>query len=229
MLLVQSSRDRSRNDWADSHGPCSCPYSTSMADTSEQGASTSQQLLYAAKTDSTELCEECLKDAQLDVNATDGLGMTGARQSRPAPCCMHVLMHPLDALSPPLRVRQLSLTMRCRCHELILSPRSACLSVHCSVKSPSPEVLELLLDDERTDVDPQTKLDGDTPLHLAVKLDHPEARTWMVKTLLEAGADPSIRNKYRDKAVDLLPKGKDGDELREELQVAPINTAGPAH
>ena len=87
-----------------------------------------------------------------------------------------------------------------------------------SVKSPSPEVLELLLDDERTDVDSANKLDGDTPLHLAVKLSDEQARSWTVKALLEAGADPSIRNKYRDKAVDLLPKdGAVNDELRDEL------------
>jgi ankyrin repeat protein len=80
-------------------------------------------------------------------------------------------------------------------------------------------VLELLLDDERTDVDPTTKLDGDTPLHLAVKLDDPSARSWMVKTLLEAGADPRIRNKYKDKPVDLLPKHATSDDLREDLYV----------
>lgn len=43
---------------------------------SEEGASTWQQLLYAAKTDSVELCETCLKDAGLEVNKADGLGMT---------------------------------------------------------------------------------------------------------------------------------------------------------
>lgn len=75
-----------------------------------------------------------------------------------------------------------------------------------SVKGPSPEVLELLLDDERLDIDPRNKLDGETPLHLAVKIEDPEARSWTVITLLDAGADPSIQNKHRDKAEELLPK-----------------------
>lgn len=72
-------------------------------------------------------------------------------------------------------------------------------------KGPSPEVLEvgnkdhsshidaddvapqLLLEFEGTDVDPQDKLDGNTPLHYAVQLSHPDARSWTVRSLLDAG------------------------------------------
>ena len=125
-----------------------------------------------------------------------------------------------------------------------------------SVKGPSPEVLEvrrqswrdqvvelthcpqLLLEHDDTDVDPQDKLDGNTPLHYAVRLGHPEARSWMVKTLLEAGtcsrataclhnadatthtgADPNIVNKYKQKPVDFLPKDS---ELRKDLYAGGI-------
>ena len=89
-----------------------------------------------------------------------------------------------------------------------------------SVKGPSPEVLELLLDDERLDVDPRNKLDGETPLHLAVKIEDPQARSWTVITLLDAGADPSIQNKHRDKAEELLPKDS---PLHDDLWVAGCN------
>lgn len=50
-----------------------------------------------------------------------------------------------------------------------------------------------------TDVDLQNRLDGATPLHLAVKLDSPAARQGVIEMLLEAGADP------RQAAFELLP------------------------
>lgn len=46
---------------------------------------------------------------------------------------------------------------------------------------------QLLLEYEKTDVDLQEKRDGDTPLHLAVRIEHEEARKWVVRTLLESG------------------------------------------
>lgn len=49
---------------------------------SDEGASPWQQLLYAAKTDSVELCETCLASEELDINKADGLGMTGALNGR---------------------------------------------------------------------------------------------------------------------------------------------------
>ena len=84
---------------------------------------------------------------------------------------------------------------------------------------PSPEVLELLLDDERLDVDPRNKLDGETPLHLAVRIEDAQARSWTVITLLDAGADPSIQNKHRDRAEELLPKDS---PLHDDLWVAGV-------
>lgn len=47
---------------------------------------------------------------------------------------------------------------------------------------------QLLLEHDGTDVDLQDRLDGNTPLHWAVQLSHPEARAWTVRSLLEAGA-----------------------------------------
>ncbi|KAH8920783.1 hypothetical protein BT69DRAFT_1283696, partial [Atractiella rhizophila] len=67
-------------------------------------------------------------------------------------------------------------------------------------------VLELLLDHDGTDVDPQNKLDKQTPLHLAVqKIDHAQARYGIVEMLLQAGADPRIKDKFNRKPIDLLP------------------------
>lgn len=86
-----------------------------------------------------------------------------------------------------------------------------------SSKAPSPDVLEvsflfrtnrrantkmdlpqLLLDYEKTDVDLQEKRDGDTPLHLAVRIDNEEARNWTVRTLLESGRYPGLPGFLQD-------------------------------
>lgn len=55
---------------------------------------------------------------------------------------------------------------------------------------------QLLLDYEKTDVDLQEKRDGDTPLHLAVRLDHEEARNWVVRTLLESGKGVILTSQF---------------------------------
>lgn len=101
-----------------------------------------EQLLYAAKTDSSELLQSILTGhppEEFNINIQDGLGNT------------------------PL---------------------------HYAVSTPSPTVLEELLDFEGTDVDLVNRLEGATPLHLAVKLSSEEARYGVVEMLLDAGADP---------------------------------------
>lgn len=98
------------------------------------------------------------------------------------------------------------------------------------------------MDFEKTDVDIPEKRDGDTPLHLAVRIQHEEARNWVVRTLLEAGAralidcatisrmlthvliilischlegaDPRIRNKHKELPVESLPADS---PLREDM------------
>ncbi|GAA6031721.1 hypothetical protein JCM8097_001952 [Rhodosporidiobolus ruineniae] len=77
-------------------------------------------------------------------------------------------------------------------------------ALHYAASSPSPDALELLLDFEGTDVDLQNRLEGDTPLHLAVKLENEAARRGVVEMLLEAGADPSIKDRHGRRPQDLL-------------------------
>ncbi len=55
----------------------------------------------------------------------------------------------------------------------------------------STDVLEHILSHEDCDVDPINRIEKATPLHLAVKLEHPELRKHVVDSLLEAGADTS--------------------------------------
>lgn len=59
-----------------------------------------------------------------------------------------------------------------------------------SASTPSPDALSLLLERDDTDVDLQNRLDRFTPLHLAVRLEHEEARAGVTEMLLDAGADP---------------------------------------
>ena len=58
-----------------------------------------------------------------------------------------------------------------------------------SVINGSTDVLEYILSQEGCDVDPINRIDGATPLHLAVLLDHPGLRKHVVESLLDAGAD----------------------------------------
>lgn len=86
----------------------------------------------------------------------------------------------------------------------------------------------MLLDQEGLEVDPFTKIDQDTPLHKAVALSAKEKELGhaVVELLLDAGADPRIRNKHKMKPGDVVDP-RDG-ELREILRKAEykVNAGG---
>ncbi|KAG6897095.1 hypothetical protein C0992_004179, partial [Termitomyces sp. T32_za158] len=69
----------------------------------------------------------------------------------------------------------------------------------------STDVLEHILSCDGCDVDPVNRIEGATPLHLAVRIEHIALRKHIVESLLEAGADTRIKDKNGDEAVDLLP------------------------
>jgi len=77
-------------------------------------------------------------------------------------------------------------------------------ALHYAVTHASSNVLEHILCHEECDVDPVNKLEKATPLHLAVRLEHPVARVYFVEELLTAGADYTIRNKDGQTALDLV-------------------------
>lgn len=56
------------------------------------------------------------------------------------------------------------------------------------VSNQSTDVIEHILCYEGCNVDPINKIEGATPLHLAVKLESRETREYFVKELLDAGA-----------------------------------------
>ena len=81
---------------------------------------------------------------------------------------------------------------------------------------------------EGLEVDPVDRMDGETPLHKAVRFamsggggsgGNWEEGEEVVELLLDAGADPRMRNKGGRRAVDLLgvKPGKGGEALRDVL------------
>ncbi|GAA5835888.1 hypothetical protein JCM9279_002132 [Rhodotorula babjevae] len=95
-------------------------------------------------------------------------------------------------------------------------------ALHYAVSGPSPEVLTLLLDLEPVDVDLQNRLDRATPLHLAVKLENEAARQGVVDMLLEAGADPNLKDRYGRKPAEYLhPDRSEADKaIQQAIRVA---------
>lgn len=122
-----------------------------------------------------------------------------------------VLAHPTVSPSP---------------HTLLNSARDGvgnyCL--HLAAANGSYEVLDLLLDQEGLEVDPVDRMEGDTPLHKAVRfvngLDKGqwEAGAAVVELLLDAGADARVRNKAKLKPAELVDP-RNGD-LRTTLSTA---------
>lgn len=98
-------------------------------------------------------------------------------------------------------------------------------ALHYAVMNLSPNVMELILEQEGADVDLINK-QGQTPLHAAVEIQDSKPRLLITKSLLEAGADPRIRNsKTGQKPIETLMSkigpGNDGasrwDSADEEL------------
>ena len=75
-------------------------------------------------------------------------------------------------------------------------------------------MLDHLLDQEDVEVDPVDRMEGDTPLHKAVRWANAnwdeddrqqrEAGVLLVELLIDAGADARVRNKGKLKAVELV-------------------------
>ncbi|KAI0095191.1 ankyrin repeat-containing domain protein [Irpex rosettiformis] len=78
-------------------------------------------------------------------------------------------------------------------------------ALHYAASLGNTDVLEHILSQDNCDVDPINRLEGATPLHLALKLKDEELRQYVVESLLDAGADTTIKDKEGDTALDLVP------------------------
>jgi len=77
-------------------------------------------------------------------------------------------------------------------------------ALHYAASHGSTGVLEYILTQEECDVDPINYTDKQTPLHLAVRLDDPNLRRDVVESLLDAGANTTIKDKYGSTALDYV-------------------------
>lgn len=86
------------------------------------------------------------------------------------------------------------------------------------------ETLDILLDQEGLEIDEQSRLEGDTPLHSAVRYANAlEKVDWehgqqIVDILIDAGCDPRIRNSAKLKPLELADPRN--DDLRASLRKA---------
>jgi len=78
-------------------------------------------------------------------------------------------------------------------------------------------VLEHILSHEQCDVDPINRLEGATPLHLAVKIPQVDLRRYIVESLLDAGANTALKNKHGETVLDALRLYPDDGKQLESL------------
>lgn len=102
--------------------------------------------------------------------------------------------------------------------------------------SDADDTMDALFDVEFFECDPLTRIDGDTPLHLAVRYANEkdsELGLEMVSMMCEAGCDPRVRNKRGLKAIDLtIPQNAEPKRvlqkaeymLNEGVQAAPVES-----
>ncbi|CAE6406924.1 unnamed protein product [Rhizoctonia solani] len=93
-------------------------------------------------------------------------------------------------------------------------------ALHYAARSASILVLEKILEYEHPlnegeggcDVDLQNRIDGYTPLHFAVRIQDADERLAVVESLLDAGADDTIKDKHGQRAIDAVPA--DDEDVR---------------
>ncbi|KAI5853321.1 ankyrin repeat-containing domain protein [Tricharina praecox] len=93
-------------------------------------------------------------------------------------------------------------------------------ALHVAAQYGAYDVMDELLDQEGLEVDPRNRMEGNTPLHKAVYFAKGEKQLGLeiVKLLTEAGADPRVRNKQKQRPIDISdPRDT---ELRQVLQSA---------
>ncbi|KAI7977941.1 hypothetical protein EIK77_009481 [Talaromyces pinophilus] len=80
-------------------------------------------------------------------------------------------------------------------------------ALHICAMYGSYDVMDALFDIQYFECDPLTRLDQDTPLHLAVRYANEKDHYLgleMIEMMCEAGCDPRVRNKHGQKPVDLV-------------------------
>ncbi|KAA8644797.1 hypothetical protein EYZ11_005136 [Aspergillus tanneri] len=93
-------------------------------------------------------------------------------------------------------------------------------ALHICAAYGSYDIMDSLFDIQFFECDPLTRLDKDTPLHVAVRYANEkdsELGLEMIKMMCEAGCDPRVRNKHGQKPAELV---YNNSEIKSTLQQA---------
>ncbi|KAJ6187035.1 hypothetical protein N7519_001943 [Penicillium mononematosum] len=91
-------------------------------------------------------------------------------------------------------------------------------ALHVCAQYGSYDTMDALFDIQFFECDPLTRLDKDTPLHIAVRYANDkdaELGEAMIKMMCEAGCDPRVRNKHGQKPAELV---FNNNEIKKTLQ-----------
>ncbi|OQE82100.1 hypothetical protein PENNAL_c0038G01425 [Penicillium nalgiovense] len=91
-------------------------------------------------------------------------------------------------------------------------------ALHVCAQYGSYDTMDALFDIQFFECDPLTRLDKDTPLHIAVRYANDkdaELGEAMIKMMCEAGCDPRVRNKHGQKPAELV---FNNNEIKRTLQ-----------
>ncbi|KAJ5514766.1 hypothetical protein N7463_004318 [Penicillium fimorum] len=91
-------------------------------------------------------------------------------------------------------------------------------ALHICAQYGSYDTMDALFDIQFFECDPLTRLDKDTPLHIAVRYANEkdaELGEAMIKMMCEAGCDPRVRNKHGQKPAELV---FNNNEIKKTLQ-----------
>ncbi|XP_029781815.1 NF-kappa-B inhibitor delta isoform X3 [Suricata suricatta] len=168
---------------------------------------------------------------QVDLEARDFEGLTPLHT---AILALNVAMHPSDLCS---RVLSTQARDRLTCVQMLLHMgadhtsqeiKSNKTVLHLAVQAANPTLVQLLLELPRGDLRAfvNMKAHGNTALHMAAALPPGPPQEAIVRRLLAAGADPTLRNLENEQPVHLLRPGPGPEGLRQLLKRSRVAPPG---
>ncbi|XP_040488774.1 NF-kappa-B inhibitor delta isoform X1 [Ursus maritimus] len=168
---------------------------------------------------------------QVDLEARDFEGLTPLHT---AILALNVAMHPPDLCS---RVLSTQARDGLACVQMLLHMgadhtsqeiKSNKTVLHLAVQAANPALVQLLLELPRGDLRAfvNMKAHGNTALHMAAALPPGPPQESIVRRLLAAGADPTLRNLENEQPVHLLRPGPGPEGLRQLLKRSRVAPPG---
>ncbi|KAK6360852.1 hypothetical protein TWF730_006968 [Orbilia blumenaviensis] len=192
----------------------------------EQGASPKELLFAACRTNNSDLLNEVLQS--FHSPDPDSTPADTTPSSKPTDETTTTITKPLE--TPPNPPTTEGKEEEEEDDEIAETPLSKFLNhsrdslgrmaLHVAAKYGNPDILDTLLDQEGLEVDPESLMEGDTPLHVAAQYTSEDADVggYMIHLLVDAGADPRLKNKGQQKPLDLVDPSC--QEVRAYLQEA---------